>query len=123
MNIVIGELIKAVADRRGINKSEMARRLNMSPTNVHKIFKRESIDTELLSRICVILEYDFFLHFITEKPADYLERVRESGIPLHLLSEAQEKYPAELDNCKEKVKMLERINTLLEDKIKTLEHR
>lgn len=121
MNIFIGEIIKSIAERRGISKSEMARRLNMSSTNVHKIFKRESIDTALLSRICVILEYDFFLHYILTKPADYLDRIKEAGIPMHLAQEADEKYPAELTLCKEKVKMLERINHLLEDKLKSLD--
>ncbi|MBC7449920.1 MAG: helix-turn-helix transcriptional regulator [Cytophagales bacterium] len=119
MNIFIGELIKSVAERRGISKSEMARRLNMSATNVHKIFKRQSIDTDLLSRICTLLEYDFFLHYISKKPANYLEMTKDAGIPLHLVSETEEKYPMELNNCKEKVKMLQRINDLLEDKIKT----
>ena len=118
MNLVIGELIKSVAARRGITKSEMARRLNMSPTNIHKIFKRQSIDTALLTRIGDLLQYDFFIHFVKTTPADYNERIKDLGFPVVLSKEAEVTYnAADLDNCKERVRMLEKINSLLEDKI------
>lgn len=35
----------------------------MSPANVHKIFKRSSLDAGLLLRLSNILDYDFFQHF------------------------------------------------------------
>jgi len=121
MKIIIGDIIKTISDRRGITKSEMARRLNMSATNIHKIFKRESIDTDLLSRIGDILEYDFFIHYIKTKPADYSEIMNKIGFPITVSNEKEEKYRTELGNCKEKVIMLERINSLLEEKVKRIE--
>ena len=63
MAVFIGKLIKEITERRGISKSELGRRLNMSPTNVHKIFKRETIDTGLLHKISEVLEYDFFQYY------------------------------------------------------------
>lgn len=38
----------------------LAKELAYSRTNVYKIYDKSSIDTEVLLRISVILEYDFF---------------------------------------------------------------
>ena len=63
MEPIIGEVIKTRVERMGISKAELARRLDMSPANVHKIFKRSSVDVMLLRKISNVLEYDFFRHF------------------------------------------------------------
>ena len=47
----IGKKIKKVIDQKGMNSSEFARRLCTTNQNVHDIYKRASIDTELLGRI------------------------------------------------------------------------
>lgn len=38
----------------------LAEQLSCSRTNVYKIFDKYSVDTEMLSRISSILEFDFF---------------------------------------------------------------
>lgn len=38
----------------------MARQLSCGRANVYKIFEKYSIDTELLMKISVTLDYDFF---------------------------------------------------------------
>lgn len=38
----------------------LARQLACSRTNVYKIFEKAHIDTQMLTRISLILEYDFF---------------------------------------------------------------
>lgn len=55
----IGELIKErlKAEERSVAK------LSCSRVNVYKIFCKEYIDTELLTRISRILNYDFFQYF------------------------------------------------------------
>ena len=63
MGMHIGAKIKSMVAKRGISVSEFGRRINMSRENVYSIFKRKSIDTTLLSTICKVLEYDFFLHY------------------------------------------------------------
>ena len=63
MKIHIGKLIGKVVKEHGIQKSEFARRINKTRQNVDDIFKRESIDTELLFNISVVLKYDFFKHY------------------------------------------------------------
>jgi transcriptional regulator with XRE-family HTH domain len=59
----IGEVIKMRLESNGMSKAELARRLHMSPANVHKIFKRRSVDAMLLRELSNILDYDFFRHF------------------------------------------------------------
>lgn len=59
----IGEVVKQRVEALGMSKTELARRLHMSPANIHKIFKRNTIDAALLHRLGVILDYNFFNHF------------------------------------------------------------
>lgn len=115
MLIPIGTKIKEVTERRGISKSELGRRLNMSPTNIHKIFKRETIDTGLLQKISDVLEFDFFSFYGSKKS---YENNTDHSIPA-LDNEAE--YKKSLQQCHEKVMMLERINSLLEEKVQMLE--
>jgi len=62
---MIGEIIKQRVAASGISKTELARRLHMSSANVHKIFKRSSVDAGLLRELSNILDYNFFQHFET----------------------------------------------------------
>ena len=62
----IGQLIKTVFERSGMTVSEFARRLNCERTNVYTIFKRRSIDVELLVNISKILKYNFFEDVLKE---------------------------------------------------------
>jgi len=59
----IGKKIKEVLEQRGMNSSEFARRLCTTTQNAHDIYKRTSIDTDLLERICEILDHDFFQYY------------------------------------------------------------
>jgi len=74
MESKIGEIIKGRVAVLGMSKAELARRLNMSPANIHKIFKRSSIDSELLRNLSNILDYDFFQYFKTEVTRPRKER-------------------------------------------------
>ncbi|MDR0231253.1 MAG: hypothetical protein LBI82_03955 [Dysgonamonadaceae bacterium] len=59
----IGKKIKAIVEQKGMATSEFARRLSTTNQNAHDIFKRTSIDTELLERIGKILDHDFFQYY------------------------------------------------------------
>jgi len=56
----IGSLIKEELERQERSVSWFARKLCCDRSNVYKLFKRSTIDTELLLRISHILHYDFF---------------------------------------------------------------
>lgn len=62
----IGKLIQEELHRQERTVSWFARKLFCDRTNVYDIFQRRSIDTELLLRISMILNYDFFKHYTDE---------------------------------------------------------
>lgn len=58
--IHIGLEIKAELERQERSVSWFARKLSCERTNVYSIFKRKSIDTDMLTRISRILQRNFF---------------------------------------------------------------
>ena len=52
-------MIKAVFDESGISVSELARQLHCERTNVYTIFKRRTVDVELLANLSEILDHNF----------------------------------------------------------------
>jgi len=60
--IHIGRHIKEVFDRqpKGRTVEWFADNLCCNRANIYNIFKRSSIDTQLLRRISLLLDYDFF---------------------------------------------------------------
>ncbi len=58
--IHIGQLIEAELHRQERSVTWFAKKLYCDRTNVYKIFKKQSIDTELLWRISTILNCNFF---------------------------------------------------------------
>ena len=58
--IHIGHLIEEELLRQERSAAWLARKLYCDRTNIYKIFKRESIDTDLLLRISKALNHNFF---------------------------------------------------------------
>ena len=58
--IHIGLEIKSELERQERSVSWFARKLCCERTNVYSIFKRKSIDTDMLTRISRILQHNFF---------------------------------------------------------------
>ncbi len=56
----VGEKVKTELKRQGRTARWLASQIPCERTNVYKIFKRPDIDTDLLQRISVILDHDFF---------------------------------------------------------------
>ena len=61
--IHIGSLIEQELRRQDRSVTWLAGELHCDRTNVYKVFKKKSIDTLLLEKICVILQYNFFLDY------------------------------------------------------------
>ena len=104
MAIHIGEKIKEIIEKRGMGKSELARRLNMSSTNVHKIFKRETIDTGLLENISLLLEHNFFDYYVSNLPIFIVQNSINNESSLLLQNERN----SEIESIREKIKVLEK---------------
>ena len=56
----IGKRIKQVMDKQGRSASWLADNIHCERLNVYYIYRRSTIDTELLKKICTILNNDFF---------------------------------------------------------------
>lgn len=64
--ILIGQLIEQELHRQERTTVWFARKLGCNRTNAYKIFKRTSIDTDLLMRISIILNHDFFALYTSQ---------------------------------------------------------
>ena len=58
--INIGQLIKEEINRQGQNRSNLALESHIERRQIYRIFKRKSIDTDVLFEISLQLKYDFF---------------------------------------------------------------
>jgi transcriptional regulator with XRE-family HTH domain len=120
MTIHIGKIIKQKVEASGMNKSEFGRRINTSPQNVYGIFKRKSIDTDLLSKISDVLETDFFLYYsksvniVEENSEKYHKKdsEKDAGVPGDY-----KKLKEEYEQAKKEIAYLKRINELLEKQV------
>ena len=65
-SIHIGNIVKEELRKQERTISWFARKLYCDRSNVYDIFKRESVDTELLLRISLVLKRNFFLLYIDE---------------------------------------------------------
>ena len=63
--IHIGELIRKKLEKEEREVTWFARKLHFHPTYIYGIFKKEHIDTKLLLKISIVLNYNFFLHYYT----------------------------------------------------------
>ena len=59
----IGKLIKEELARQGRSITWLAKQLGYSRQNAYKVFSRKWIYTDLLLKICDLLDYDFFKCF------------------------------------------------------------
>ena len=56
----IGKLIKGELERQGRSITWLAAQLNYSRQYMYKLFRRKWIYTDMLLKICDLLDYDFF---------------------------------------------------------------
>jgi DNA-binding Xre family transcriptional regulator len=61
--IHIGALIRSRMESEGRSVSWLAEQLNCSRVNIYKIYERPNIDTAMLNRICLVLDFDFFKYY------------------------------------------------------------
>jgi len=68
MAIHIGQLIKEKVTEKRLSQEALGKMINTTKQNVGNIYKRRSIDTQLLLKLCTVLEFDFFEAFYSEEP-------------------------------------------------------
>jgi len=62
----VGEQIRRVMEEKDHSVKWLAGKLCCDRTNIYKIYNKPNIDTDLLQRICVILNYNFFTYISSE---------------------------------------------------------
>lgn len=126
MELHIGELIKQVARNQRVGPTELGEKINTSKQNVYGIFKRKSIDTELLRKISIALDHDFFLHYVRSMPLlhedDFLFDPDAVSSSLKCQEELK-KLKEELENARKEQDYLRKINHLLEENIEHLKNK
>jgi len=118
MAINIGERIKHRAKELRIGPTELGKMINTSKQNVYGIYKRKSIDTEMLRKLSKALNYDFFqyyfndnLGFLGESPPSYGKKGKSA-----VSADEFQKLKRELEDLREKYELLKKLNNLLERK-------
>ena len=64
--IHIGQIIAEEMQKRGCTKAWLAKQLYCHPTNIGKLLKRQSVDTEQLLKISKIMGINFFEYYAQE---------------------------------------------------------
>ena len=59
-NIQLGSIIKQKFQETSITVEEFAEKINCERTTVYDVFKRKSVDSELLIKISEALNFDFY---------------------------------------------------------------
>lgn len=68
MDETLGQLIKKVAEGQGLTQQQVGDRINQTKQGAASIYKRSTIDTELLKELCKALDYDFFASLYNTEP-------------------------------------------------------
>ena len=58
--IHIGSIIKAKVEERGFSEAKLSKLLHCHPSNIYCIYNRESITTDLLWKLSIVLNFNFF---------------------------------------------------------------
>ncbi len=74
----IGETIRNLLKEKGKSVKEFAEALGLQRPNAYRIFAQNSMDTELLLRISLFLEHDFFKEY-SDMYTEYSARLHNKG--------------------------------------------
>ncbi|HTF03558.1 MAG TPA: helix-turn-helix transcriptional regulator [Bacteroidia bacterium] len=117
MAVHIGKIVRKHLEEAGMTKSEFARRLETSPQNIYGIFKRKSIDTELLKEISAVLNYDFFQYYSTGALLVHEDKANYGKIMTALdLQREVNKLKQDLEILKNENQYLKEIHQLMKEK-------
>jgi len=81
----IGQIIQEHVEAEKMEVTAFAKAIHRERSNAYDIFKRESIDTELLKKIGQVLRYDFFQDLL--EPETKQKLMMKKGITRKVLIE------------------------------------
>jgi hypothetical protein len=119
MSIHIGQKIKERAEELEIGTTKLGKLINRSKQNVYGIFKRKSIDSELLKKISDVLDKDFFQYYGSSLKEDKENYQKLTGKKIAEMVKELEKCKKEIEHLKaeissKEIQYLKKINQLLE---------
>ena len=119
MSVNIGEKIKQRANQIRIGPTELGKLIHTSKQNIYGIYKRKSIDTEILSKLSVALDFDFFQYYNSGKMlTNDVHLSQKSSSQKTIPFNEYQKLKNDHDHLKEKYELLKKVNDLLEKKKK-----
>ena len=114
MSANLGKKVQEILNKRGMSKSEFARRISRQNATVHDILSRESMDTELLATISQVLEYNFFVYLAYNSNLMFDERgTNDYGSQLNAYPVYLDKRDVELE--RKYYSLLEKYSEVLEE--------
>ena len=116
MAIHIGEKIKQRAKELRMGPTELGELISTSKQNIYGIYKRKSLDSEMLRKLSKVLDFDFFQYYHTEINSVVAEPNASYGKKNKQVVSMEEfqKTKKELEDMREKYELLKKINSLLE---------
>ncbi len=115
MKIHIGEKIKARAKELKLGTTELGKLINTSKQNIYGIFKRSSIDVEVLYTISKALKFNFFQYYEIPELNKQESKLQKELDELH---KEIARLSSHVESLTEKNELLKKINHLLEKKSK-----
>ena len=105
--VQIGQKVQEVFEGKKMKLSDFADQLGTVRQNVYRIFKKQDLDTGLLTKISEVLNHNFFQYYYT--PGN-----EEGG------SREAEEYRSQLELARKEIDYLKKIINLMEEKAKLL---
>ncbi|MGJ1342190.1 hypothetical protein [Sphingobacterium sp. 1.A.4] len=115
----IGQIIKNVATAQGLTQQQFGEKINRTKQGAANIYRRSTIDTELLKSISRELNHDFFSYYYEDEPLKSF-RDNESKGWLKQIENLQEELAAKdtlLEKNEEILSLQRKYITELEEKI------
>jgi len=107
-NTHIGALLKGYIKENNVSKAALARALEIGPANLEVRLKQDWIRTDILLKICTLLEHNFFADIATSLPEKFSTNKAKDSTKDNLIAEL------ELE-----IKMLKRERDVLSNLIST----
>ena len=111
--IHIGNLIREKLKEMHLKPADLARKISYSLPGTTRFLKHESMQTKVLRKICMALEYDFFRHY-SEIPNE--EEVNQLQENTGRLEKELEESREENEELRKEVEYLKKIVALHEKK-------
>ena len=97
----IGKKIREAVLRSGMTVTEFASRANCSRRNAYEIFRKQSLDTSLLSKIGSVLGHDFFRYYRQDENPERKNKAAEPDGHRHYRENRIREMLEEIEHLKE----------------------